>query len=128
MLGLDDTVEDSVMRVPTFYAHDVDALGPPYPYVICINAVAFGAIHCAGWFSVFPSHPEELIWWISSVIITGLPFILLLHCLSDEAYSLASSRSCQEKFYEPFPLELILPSNGHLFYLIFNRSVRRTSI
>ena len=107
MLDTADTVEEGVMRVPTFYAHDVDGLGP-YRYVICINAVAFGAIHCAGWFFVFPSHPEELIWRISSVVIAGVPFILLLYVLFYESYLHASSRSCRKIVYDIVIINLTL--------------------
>lgn len=39
---------------------------------------AFGAIHCLGWNSQFPSHVEHILWCASAVIVTTLPGIILV--------------------------------------------------
>ena len=36
----------------------------------------FGAIHCLGWNSHFPSHVEQLLWRISALVVTLLPFAI----------------------------------------------------
>ena len=43
-------------------------------FSICvILSTSFGAIHCAGWHSPFPSHAEMVIWRVCAVMITALP-------------------------------------------------------
>jgi len=68
------------MRVPTFYALMTD----PHEenrviLATSIVAVAFGAIHCAGWSRtsfIFPSHLESLTWKFSSLVITAIPLLM----------------------------------------------------
>ena len=105
------------MRVPTFYALEADKYldWPLYQVGICINAVAFGAIHCAGWFLVFPSHPEGLIWKISSVIITGVPFVMLIMFLFFWASS-KTSKSIYYIIYQTIHISLIFL--GPLAYIL----------
>ncbi|KAF8961567.1 hypothetical protein BDZ97DRAFT_1664036 [Flammula alnicola] len=40
---------------------------------ICLIGMVFGAIHCAGWNFLFPSHAELILWRISSLVITAVP-------------------------------------------------------
>ena len=64
----------SQMRMPTFFA--VGA----YPFedrkmvnAVSAVAIAFGAIHCAGWRLAFPSHLDAWVWRVSSIIISAVP-------------------------------------------------------
>jgi len=66
----------NLRRVPRFSA------GQPSPVqidtadiVTSIITVLFGAIHCFAWSFHFPSHTEQLLWRIASVITAALPVI-----------------------------------------------------
>jgi hypothetical protein len=70
-------------RVSTFYAA---RLGPnvfPLMALACsIIGTAFGGIHCIAWSFQFPSHQEQMLWRISSTIITcGPPLIAYVSSL-----------------------------------------------
>ena len=42
-------------------------------YCICMSlSTLFGAIHCAGWNSPFPSHAERVIWRVCAIMTTAL--------------------------------------------------------
>ncbi|KAJ7580712.1 hypothetical protein C8J56DRAFT_960661 [Mycena floridula] len=40
--------------------------------------VVFGAVHCAGWNTVFPTRIEEIMWKVSSIYITAGPALVLV--------------------------------------------------
>lgn len=47
-------------------------------YIIAtILCGGFGAIHCIAWRFHFPTHSEQLIWWIASLVITASPIFWL---------------------------------------------------
>jgi hypothetical protein len=66
--------------VPTFYSgkpnHPVDLL--PSLYVPSAVGIVFGAIHFIAWSYSFPSHTEQLLWRLSSVIMVGVPACILV--------------------------------------------------
>ena len=62
------------MCMPTFYAAEAFIL-EKHGIINAVSAiaVAFGAIHCAGWRSAFPSDLDAWVWRISSIIISTVP-------------------------------------------------------
>lgn len=44
---------------------------------IFLGGTIFGAVHCFGWFFVFPTEQEQLLWRIASLFTTGAPIFLL---------------------------------------------------
>ncbi|KDR79429.1 hypothetical protein GALMADRAFT_1240173 [Galerina marginata CBS 339.88] len=63
----------------TFYAFSAyDENGVAMAWAL-IAAVIFGGIHCAGWIFTFPSHAELIIWRISSIVITVIPFLTIAY-------------------------------------------------
>jgi hypothetical protein len=69
------------MKVPTFYSSrsivdDKDVAA----YVIMMSVVGtvFGGIHCIGWFFIFPSNNEAMLWRVSSAVLTGITFLFPL--------------------------------------------------
>ena len=67
------------MKVPTFYASRFNEGKPWMPvFLMSVAGVVFGGIHCAGWFFIFPSNSEAILWRVSSVILTSLSFSLPL--------------------------------------------------
>lgn len=51
-------------------------------------AIVFGSIHCIAWAFVFPSHAEQLLWRVSSIIVVSIPgfwaLITLLFFMVDD--------------------------------------------
>lgn len=77
-------VLSSRYMVPTFFAWErkgIPTLYLKHYGLIFLVAVVFGLIHCAGWFSAFPSVAEQLIWKTSSFLIAAVPFTGLLVCI-----------------------------------------------
>lgn len=104
-----NTIKQGQLRVATFYAlKTVDSESAPCEVAISGIAVAFGSIHCAGWFLVFPSHSEGLIWQISSVITTGVPFPSLIITLF-EFWLLAFPNTTYQKILDVMELTFGIP-------------------
>jgi hypothetical protein len=64
-------------HVSTFYSGYSDngeIVAIPTSFIACL----FGAIHCAGWFFIFPTIIESTIWRVFSGIITAAPLITML--------------------------------------------------
>ena len=78
MGDMNDSSETDGTHVSTFYAGDSDVR--PTVFVIPTSFIAclFGAIHCAGWFFIFPTIIETTIWRVCSGIITAAPLITML--------------------------------------------------
>jgi hypothetical protein len=85
------------MKIPTFYATELEEIGDFGPRLICISVVGgvFGGIHCVGWFFDFPSSAEAMLWRVSSAVLTGiaflLPIILIVVVLVSNFLNLSSS-------------------------------------
>ena len=67
--------------VPTFYYTSTNGSeGPGYAtalfFCMPVVGVVFGGIHCVGWFYNFPSSVEAMLWRVSSVVLTGIAFLL----------------------------------------------------
>jgi hypothetical protein len=64
-------------HVSTFYS-GAGARIPVVAIPTFFIAGLFGAIHCAGWFFIFPTIIETTVWRVCSGIITGAPLIPML--------------------------------------------------
>lgn len=76
--GRAENIYPAPPRVATFYAHrptpdEFASIGYTIPSV----AALFGAIHCTGWTSIFPSFAEAFLWRASAVFITAMPMGML---------------------------------------------------
>ena len=72
-------MEHEAKRIPKFYSGKVTQC----EFILAVSvgltvATIFGSIHCAAWSFQFPSHTEQLLWRISSLIITCLPALVLV--------------------------------------------------
>ena len=72
------------MKVPTFYSfYTAEKEGEvqvrAHVFLMSIIGVIFGGIHCVGWFFIFPSSDEAMLWRVSSVVLTGIAFLFPLH-------------------------------------------------
>ena len=66
-------------RIPTFFPFEDNTVANQACHLgVAIISLLFGLIHCLGWFLVFPSGAERLIWRVSAVIIAALPVLILL--------------------------------------------------
>ncbi|KAI0059780.1 hypothetical protein BV25DRAFT_1023096 [Artomyces pyxidatus] len=78
----DDRVDlRKAQRVPTFYGGGASLNAGVADVIALVAAMVFGAVHCAAWHCVFPSHTETLIWRISSLAIVALPATILASLL-----------------------------------------------
>ena len=67
------------MKVPTFYSKENAGDGMIVAFTCMpVVGVVFGGIHCVGWFFIFPSSDEALLWRVSSVVLTGIAFLIPL--------------------------------------------------
>ena len=65
-------------RVPRFWADSNDGDAALADLIVLGVGICFGAIHCIAWGFPFPTHAELLIWRISSIALTAIPFYILL--------------------------------------------------
>jgi len=70
-----DTLEDKILRVPTFYSPDHDHPLIILPLVMGV-AIVFGAIHCIPWSFHFAALQEQRVWRISAILVAGVPIYL----------------------------------------------------
>lgn len=68
----DIELQEGDKRVPTFYRGVTGSGGVEDPafWTGFIITTIFGAIHCIAWSFHFPTHAEQLIWRVSSLVIT----------------------------------------------------------
>ena len=65
-------------KVPRFWANSTDDDFITADLVVLGVGICFGAIHCIAWHFSFPTHAELLIWRVSCVAITAVPFYIFL--------------------------------------------------
>lgn len=81
LAGGEDEKKKEAKSVPTFHSgklksHEISLA----VLTAMIIATIFGAIHCVAWSFAFPSHAEQMLWRIASLIITcvpALPFVVV---------------------------------------------------
>jgi hypothetical protein len=68
------------MRVHTFYSCESYLEARDWWALVAVGAftAVFGAIHVIAWSAQFPTHKEQMLWRISSTLITGLPAYMSL--------------------------------------------------
>ena len=85
-LGGIQCVSDSAVeahRVPYFcgYPPDVDreTLGQSLPVSIigALAGMVFGAVHCIAWNFTFPTHTEQVLWRMASLLMAAMPCFAL---------------------------------------------------
>ena len=68
-------------HVPVFYAPRMRSSVRTHDLLLFVLppiAVVFGALHCIAWNFHFPSHIEQLLWRIASLVITLIPAVPLV--------------------------------------------------
>ena len=83
-------------RVPRFWANSAENDFITADLIMLGVGVCFGAIHCIAWHFSFPTHVELLIWRVSSVAISAVPFYIplmfgLAFWLSNMDFKIAAS-------------------------------------
>ena len=68
-------------RVPRFWANSTENNAAIADIIVLGVGICFGAIHCSAWHFSFPTHSELLIWRVSCVAITAVPFYMPLTLL-----------------------------------------------
>ena len=67
------------MKVPTFYSSEAN-VGKAIANILLISTsvtgAVFGGIHCAGWFFIFPSSEEAILWRVCSAVLTCIAILL----------------------------------------------------
>ena len=81
-VNVDSGIAVGDMKLPTFYALESEEIGDEVARLICMSVVGvvFGGIHCIGWFFVFPSSDEAILWRVSSAVLTGIAFLFPILC------------------------------------------------
>ena len=65
-------------RAPRFWADSTGEENIPADVIVLGVGICFGAIHCIAWYFSFPTHAELLMWRISCIAITAVPFYIPL--------------------------------------------------
>jgi hypothetical protein len=69
-------------RIGIFFAEDGDLMEFMFIFqshlLMSVVGIFFGLIHCTGWFLVFPLSAEQLVWRVSAILISSLPFIVFV--------------------------------------------------
>ncbi|KAF7369979.1 hypothetical protein MSAN_00627800 [Mycena sanguinolenta] len=91
----------SSLSVPSFWSlNDDDAQGGAAIILFLVGTV-FGAIHCAAWNAIFPTHREMWIWRTSALVITAMPgFTLLLGLMATTLHDRLKSESVERAVIE----------------------------
>ena len=77
-----DSLDIGDMKVPIFYSTENDGGRLGFIFFFPFVGVIFGGIHCAGWFFIFPSSDEAMLWRVSSAVLTSsavlIPLLIFL--------------------------------------------------
>ena len=102
------------VSVPSFWTSQqtMEKFGLRASYASLFIAIPFGAIHCAGWFLIFPSPAELILWRACSAVLVGAPALLLY--LTGVANFLAS-----ESVMAPAGFQIAVGGTVTFFLLIY---------
>lgn len=94
------SITDSQMQVHPFYAmNTTDKESNGILGVVASIGILFGCIHCAGWNFVFPTHTEASIWQAASLIVTVVPFLMIIPVACQNVY-FETETFCLERFFD----------------------------
>ena len=67
------------VSMPFFWTSEqtMEKFGLRASYASLFIAIPFGAIHCAGWFLIFPFPAELILWRACSAVLVGVPALML---------------------------------------------------
>lgn len=98
--GRSSDIDEDADHVHPFYAmNTTDKDSNHILGVVAIIGTIFGAIHSAGWNFLFPTAVEAIIWRICSLIVTGVPFLMLIPVACQAIY-FPDDTFCLEIFVE----------------------------
>jgi hypothetical protein len=110
-----DGEEEAEMRVGTFYPIRWVTASENFSFFFMTAiASAFGGIHLIGWSFTFPSSIEQTLWRVASLVITGVPILIVLFPLA--LYSIFDDQNIC--FFIPFFSLLFLYILGRLTLLV----------
>ena len=77
--GRSNTIDENAIKVHPFYAmNTTDKDSNHILGVVAIIGTIFGSIHSASWNFLFPTSVEATIWRTCSLIVTGVPCVMLI--------------------------------------------------
>ncbi|KAJ8583491.1 hypothetical protein M405DRAFT_775354, partial [Rhizopogon salebrosus TDB-379] len=77
LLGIVDNFTMEEYRVPMVNGSDWGPDGIILSLAGLVMATVFGGIHCIAWFFAFPTSQEQVLWRMSAVVITFVPWLCL---------------------------------------------------
>jgi hypothetical protein len=83
LMGLPGTPASRKFRVPTFDGSiSLEGWDDVLILAALLMATIFGGIHCMAWFFAFPTYREQVLWRMSAVAITSIPWLCFLILLN----------------------------------------------
>jgi hypothetical protein len=82
MFAADDDDDDD----PFFMWKNDDQYSRAFIGVLVVSMI-FGGIHCIGWSFPFPSHTEQLLWRIPSIVITSVPLFIVVTVFNADIFN-----------------------------------------
>ena len=76
LVGGSNSFPADAKRVPTFYVPSHKYSENLHALHLVILGSVFGAVHCAGWNSSFPTFAEQKLWRVASLAVTLIPIAL----------------------------------------------------
>lgn len=88
------------MQVHPFYAMNItDWDSNRILGVVASIGILFGCIHCAGWNFIFPTSTEASIWQAASLVVTVVPFLMIIPVACQSVY-FETETFCIERFFD----------------------------
>ena len=69
-------IQSGATHVPSFYAPTTASDRYSRMVVFAFFGVVFGGLHCIGWYFTYPTYLEQMLWRVTSLIITVIPIIV----------------------------------------------------
>lgn len=98
--GRSNSIANSQMQVHPFYAMNItDWDSNRILGVVASIGILFGCIHCAGWNFIFPTPTEASIWQAASLVVTVVPFLMIIPVACQSVY-FETETFCIERFFD----------------------------